>query len=261
MNTIYIILLNWFYINSTNLNDNIDKYTIVHSNNLKENNIINALIVYKEIKEEKSNNLLSKDINTLLFNSTCFLYNNTFSNILGTLFCSLLGFTGIFIYYKEFSVNEFINSLENNNKYYYNYIFYILYIFLNVFFYNNVLNRENEGVLSLFFMLGVLLVLIAFLKIIDLLVNWLGNIPTNNEKFKIILSTELVFAITFFIYWKYFTYPSNKKYFDRKIKPKFNQLSDYTILVNNNSNNLLSKKILYVEKEKEEEFKKEILSL
>lgn len=230
----------------------------IKEDNLSERqiNIINIFNQYKKIP--------NKNKDSFLFDS--FGEINNFShilNIVATIVFFIISFVSAILIISHFNKNigDFLQKVEFivDKKMYQIYFFF----FLEFLAINNILNNKFNNFNILWFLV-YLSIMPILIKLVVIFVNFVFKLTSKENKedvlnfglsnFKNLYIIEVIFAIQYFLYWKFYTYPINEKYF-KGIKPKFEEFEKYTILKEDQNN------IVYISEDKKEEFKNEILSL
>ena len=231
--------------------------------------------ILKEIKilGEYKNSNRKEENDRLLFDAFGGLYiNNKILNITATILFSIIGMI----------LNSFINkSFQLENAYI---IIYIFYTFLNLFclhFWFNLLDLTfgAENLFIFIFMKSMVLLIVIFSSIFfgSLYAKVIKNIKFSDNRYNkympellgVMFTISGIFSLQYLLFWKFYTYPTNKKYFDKNIKPKFyekfNKLKGFLLTKNYSCyGSLTGLKDLYlnfIPEDKEKEFNKEILSL
>lgn len=184
-----------------------------------------------------------------------------------------------------FSIISIIFSFYINKlKFHYSYILlYIFYTFLNLLFlyyiYNSLDLIFNSPNILVFFVIKVFITLLTvFVPIFfGFLFSFIRNTNLPEEEANkyipeligTVFTMELIFSIQYLLFWKFYSYPINKKNFDNNIIPEFNKkFSKFKpfLFVKNYSfcsyfTSLTNSHITFIHKSKEKEFHEEIFSL
>lgn len=284
------ILLNIFSTNATvyNIDESNINYDNINKNNknyvpltLEYYNKINKKLTEKEKKMLIAYNLYinllnynnayitntEKDRDEYLFYSWNDLNNtNLYGNMLASFIFFLIGnLLGIVIINygndKEINIDNTLTILKND------YILYTIFTFANMicFSHSYFFNLEFKKIYLVYVFVLTLLSLL-FIKIIDWIWNSKKTHDMDNNKFRIFALSEFIFIIQYLCYWRFFIYKKNKDYFNKNIKPKFNEINKSVISKEYRIFNDLTKcehvkYITYIEENKEGDFNKNILSL
>ena len=246
---------------------NGENYILLKADNEKKKGIID---IYKIFKNDNLNSIFDEEAKKdLIF--TGFMggikLNNTFNQMyIGALTAiTLLGtFLVDYIYIKEktFDSKEILELLKKDNLY----LIYALCIMLNIRSFSIRLHTKIKLAEILATIFGSLLMILIFIKPMDMLTLWFFNMEKNNDKFKPLVVSQLVFSLILLTYWNFYTYPKNKKYFDRNIKNKFYKYEKEMFLVKSNNNScfmnfLDDSSLLYIKESEKASFEKEMLTI